>query len=429
MITQFLKELNQSNSSNYKLEILKKYKDSSDIAFFLKAVYDKISFKYNIRNTNLDYDKTGDRIFNKEELSDLLQLLYTRQITGNLALERVQDYINAHTKETNYILRCILDRDIHSNVSIKSIKKVFKDMFFEMPYMRCSLIDKVKNIQFPAFLQVKADGTYRTFINDGTSVTAYSRSSEEYFHPQIFKELQKLPQGAYIGELIVNINDDTLDAAEIRYKSNGLLNSKTPPEDVKFIVWDYLTLEELQNKYSKTPYKERFETLSMYVKDCKNIKIINSFILHSFKEVQEMTRDLIGAGEEGSVLKDFRTPFEDKTSKYQIKLKQEIEVDLQCIGFTEGNGKFKDTFGAILFKSADNKVQGQCSGLPDDLRNEISKNKEFYLNKIFSVKANDLTKAKNSNVYGLMHPQFKGFRDDKEVADDLERIQNMLKRF
>lgn len=433
MITKFLNELNKSNSSNYKLEILKKYKDSSDIVFFLKMVYDKISFKYNIRNTNLDYDKTGDKPYNKEELSNLLQLLYTRQITGNQALDKVQDYIYNHTKEANYILKCILDRDIHSNVSTKSIEKVFKDMFFKMPYMRCSLIDKLKHINFPAFLQVKADGTYRTFVveyfNNSKLVTAYSRSSEEYSHPQIFNELKNLPQGAYIGELIVNINDKTLDAAEIRYKSNGLLNSKNPPEDVKFIVWDYLTLQELQKKSSNTPYKERFETLSKYVKDCKNIEIIKSFVVLEYKEAQDLTRNLISAGEEGSVLKDFNAPFEGKTSNYQIKLKQEIEVDLECVGFTEGNGRFKNTFGAILFKSADNKVQGQCSGLPDNLRNEISKNKESYIGKIFSVKANDLTKSKTSETYGLMHPQFKGFRNDKTIADDLQRIQNMLRKF
>lgn len=426
MISNILNRLNESNSRNYKIEVLRKTMNE-DFKTFLELVFDKVTYKYNITNLSLSYNKQGKKHINASDLKTALEPLYTRKITGNTALTYIQNLINTLDKESQHTLKCVLDRDLHCGVNLKTIETVYgKDIVFKLPYMRCSLIDQIKNINYPAILQVKADGTYRTFIKTGDVIQAFSRSSEEYHHPKINQELQKLPDGAYIGELIVNGLEGS--NSNIRYTSNGLLNSLNPPSDVTFFIWDYLTNEELiQGKSSRT-YNERFSDVLKYCKS-EYVKPIESIKVSSYEEAREVVNKWILNGKEGGVLKDLNSLFKNGTTKYQIKIKLEIEIDVKCVGFTEGKGKFSSTFGAIIFESSDGKLIGQCSGINDNDRIDISINKESFIGKILTIKGNDITKAKNSETYGVMHPQFLGFRNDKEVADDIERILNSLKKF
>lgn len=429
-----LKELESTSSTNAKVDILKRYQNDSEVRALLTLTYDKVTYKYNITNHVLNYSKWGTLECSPNEMwAEILEALATRKYTGNTAIQETQKFIDTLTPESQYVFKCIIDRDLHCGLSMKLAERVFKNFYFKLPYMGCSGIDSLKNISFPAFLQLKADGTYRTAIVRDSDVEFYSRSGESYNHPSVAEELSKLPDGVYIGEMIVNSDALSLEenskASENRYASNGALNSLNPPEDVTYFLWDYLCLEDFQNVQTNVPYKVRFDYLQSILMNMERLQAIETCIVNNYEEAKIKARELMLKGFEGAVLKDFDVKFEDKHSKYQIKMKNEFDVDVKCTGFTVGNGKFAKTFGAIEFESSDGLLKGQCSGIPDSLRNEINSNKESLIGKIFSVKANDITLAKNSKIYGLMHPQFKEFRTDKTEADSLERIIELSKGF
>mgnify|MGYP004462046627 CR=1 FL=1 len=425
MIYDLLEKLSKDNSRNYKIGVLNETK-CPEIKEFFELVFDKIKYKYFITPNQLDLPSQieGSNNPTMREFKEALKPLYTRELTGHKALKYIQEYINDLTPKSQRVLFCIMDRDLHCGVNLKTAESVYGPLTFKMPYMRCSLMDKVQNIKFPAILQLKADGTYRTFVKNGDSIAAYSRSGEEYNHPKIFEALKNKPNGAYIGELIANGYEGS--SSEVRYASNGALNSLNPPEDVSFFVWDYLTIDELNAKYSNVPYAERFRKVEDIFRESGAINPIETYSVSDLNEAQKIAKKLISEGKEGAILKDTKTPFEDKTSKYQIKLKLEIEIDVRCVGFTKGNGRFKDTFGAIEFQTDDGCLAGQCSGIPDAVRAEIWDNAEGYIEGIFTIKGNDITKAKKSEIYGVMHPQFIGFRNDKSETDDIGRILGMV---
>ena len=52
-INNFLTEINENNSTNYKLEVLKKYKDSDLIKRILKMTHDNVEYNYGIGKTTL----------------------------------------------------------------------------------------------------------------------------------------------------------------------------------------------------------------------------------------------------------------------------------------------------------------------------------------------------------------------------------------
>lgn len=420
MIINTINELKNTTSLNHKKEILIK-SESEMLKLILSLTYDKVKYTFGLKKVS--YTKVGNRSLNNttcEYLLELFKPLFTRTYTGNAAFYYMQENLEDFDSESQQIIYDILQRDLRCGINTKLINKVFKNLITEFPYMRCSLIDQLKNIKYPAMLQLKADGTYRTFIKNQDEIRAYSRSGEEYEHPLIFQQLKELNDGVYIGELICN-NLEGSDASEIRYKSNGLLNSLKPPLDVTFYAWDFLSLDEFKNGLSSVPYNERYSLLP----ETENIKKIETWFVKDYNEALQITNDLIKKGEEGTILKNSTAIFKTGTSREQIKLKPEIDVDVKCIGFTEGTGKFKSTFGAIIFESSDGILKGQVSGLTDIEREDISKNRDLFINKILSVKATGVSKAKNSDTYALLFPRFNGFRNDKDVADDIERILNM----
>lgn len=420
MIINTINELKNTTSLNRKKEILIK-SESEMLKLILSLTYDRVKYTFGLKK--VQYTKIGSKSLNNIEPDYLLKLfepLFTRTYTGNAAFYYMQENLEDFDSESQQIIYDILQRDLRCGINTKLINKVFKNLITEFPYMRCSLIDQLKNIKYPAMLQLKADGTYRTFIKNQDEIRAYSRSGEEYSHPLIFQQLKELKDGVYIGELICN-NLEGSDASEIRYKSNGLLNSLKPPLDVTFYAWDFISLDEFKNGISSTPYIKRYESLP----ETENIKKIETWFVKDYNEALQITNDLIKNGEEGTILKNSTAIFKTGTSREQIKLKPEIEVDVKCIGFTEGTGKFKSTFGAIIFESSDGILKGQVSGLTDIEREDISKNRDLFINKILSVKATGVSKAKNSDTYALLFPRFNGFRNDKDVADDIERILNM----
>jgi DNA ligase-1 len=119
--------------------------------------------------------------------------------------------------------------------------------------------------------------------------------------------------------------------------------------------------------------------------------------------------------------------FRDGTAKDQLKLKLCIDADVRCTGFTEGTKgtKREQYFGAITFENDEGTIKGQCSGFNDKQLIDFNSKRDELIGKIMVVQFNDLTKARNSDVYSLSHPRFIEFRDDKDSTDTLERVQEL----
>ena len=50
---KILQELNLENGSNYKLDVLRKYKDQEELKQVLKMTYDKVAFTFGISMKNI----------------------------------------------------------------------------------------------------------------------------------------------------------------------------------------------------------------------------------------------------------------------------------------------------------------------------------------------------------------------------------------
>lgn len=423
MISEFLSELNESNSSNYKISTLKKYQNSEIIKQLLKLTYDKNNFNFGMSRTRLlgilnesNFPEGIDKI---DDYLDLLQE-NSGKLSGNSAKEFYSLLLQKLTEDSRVILLNILGRDLKCGINIKNINKVFKNLIPKPNYMRCAVFSEklVKKIHFPAMLQLKMDGTYREFNVSNGTVSAKTRAGEEYFNPVLFEEMMNFPDGYYMGELTID--------GESRFTGNGLINSLNPPLDkIIFTCWDFLTFDEYTGKV-KTSYIDRFEILQNLIasRKVKQVKLVENHFVNNVSEALKQVSLWMSEGLEGGVLKDFNNTFKNGTSNTQLKIKLKVDAEMRITGFTEGTPgtKREGKIGAIQFANDEGTIKGQCSGFSDAELEEFSKNKDSLIGKIISVEFNDVTKAENNEYYALSHPRFIEIRNDKSETDDLKKV-------
>lgn len=481
-ILEIINEVNLENGSNFKKSIFKKHIDNELFKRVLKMAYDKVRYSYGITMKNVVYTPESNYIEDEMSLENVLDELEnefcTRNITGNNALNRITLLLESLKKEDAIVIEKILNRDLKINIGITGINEVFGNLIIEPCYMRCDIFynDKIKkgklvkgtsgNIDFSAYLQLKADGTYREFKVEDSEVSCISRSGESYEYPFLFNTFKNFPNNHYMGELTVIANDEIMDrilpkirkedlkndtnlAEELisqyneaksknvkfilpRQIGNGLLISDdVPHENIVVELWDCVSLEEykiagLGEKNCETQYKTRFETLINILDDNNNekIQVIPYIIVNNLEEAVNQTSIWMKEGFEGAILKDFKGVFKDGTSKHQLKLKIAFTLDVRIVGFIEGTKgtKREKTFASLVFETDDKMIQGSVSsGLTDKLLAEINSNREEYLSKIIEIEGNDLTQGRGNDYYAVSHPRIIEIRNDKNKTDDLER--------
>lgn len=423
MLKDILNELNELNSSNYKLDVLKKYKDNENLKKLLELTYNRNKFNYNISKNyiinNASSESNGSK--NIDESLEEIENLGGGSIRGNNAFNYVSNILNNLDSENREIFLNVLGRDLKIGLNVKSINKIFKNLIPKPNYMRCAVLSEktLKKIKFPAFIQLKMDGTYREIhVADG-QVTGKTRSGEEYFNPVLFKDMMNFPNGYYTGELTIE--------GESRFSGNGLINSLNPPyEKITFTVWDYLTDDDyLEN--TKTPYYSRFDTLKNILEQSSSerVKLVPNFEVNSIDEALKRVSEWMEHDLEGGVLKDKNNIFKNGTSGTQLKIKLKVDADLRVVGFLKGTKgtKYENKNKVIVYQTDDGKIKGQCSGMTDDIVEEVTNNPEKYIGKIVAVQFNDLVKAEGHEYFALSHPRFIEFRiGEKDTSDTFERI-------
>ena len=412
-----LEKLANTTSNKVKVSILTEHAGNDRLKNVFKFAYDRVTYTYGVSvKTVLEYP-------DPEPVSDmftLLEDLANRKVTGHKALALCKGFIESKPDDADLFLK-IINRDLRVNVSEKTLNKIWKGIVPKPKYCRCDVLGEKSKMSYPAYVQLKCDGTYRECYVQGGEVRFLTRSGETYINPVMAKIMSVLPDGYYIGEFTIG---DAKHSAN-RSEGNGLINSDNPPyEDIHFTVWDNLTVEEYNGKV-KTPYVERLKRLSVIQGIDERLDIVPTVVVNNVQEALKTVSEWMKQGLEGGVLKDFKMVFKDGTSKQQLKIKLKVDADVRITGYTQGTGKRANYIGAITFSTDDGKIKGQCSGFTDAQMADITANKDQYLGKIMAVQFNDLSKAEGNDYYALMHPRMLEIRNDKTETDTLERVMQL----
>jgi DNA ligase-1 len=132
--------------------------------------------------------------------------------------------------------------------------------------------------------------------------------------------------------------------------------------------------------------------------------------------ILKLLDEAIANNEEGVMINFTNKPYEFKRSNALLKVKRMNTMDLEIIGFEEGEGRLTGTLGAILVRYKNGNTVKVGSGFSDELRTKIWANKDSYLGCICEIQFFEESSNADGGI-SLRFPIFKDFRPDKLTPD------------
>tara|TARA_B110000467_G_scaffold43944_1_gene40289 strand:+ start:630 stop:1967 length:1338 start_codon:yes stop_codon:yes gene_type:complete len=442
-VSKILQTLEGNNSRLFKEATLEENKDNETLKRVLTAALDPYTQYYQRKIP--EYDRK-DGTMSLDWALGSLKVLTSREETGNAAIGRLKNTLGRLNEEDAEVLKRVVTKDLKCGVSIATVNKVFgKDFIQTYPCMLASAFNQksFQAIKYPALVQTKMDGMRANILIDGEGkVEVRSRSGREidlkghfdeyimqiFYKSAVLEDITHFHGAVLDGELVVLADDGgILD----RKTGNGILNkavkgtiSKEEASRVRLWCWDMIPLADFKDGLCKIPYFDRLAVLNDRMGDVFNVqetpdlvKILPAEMVANYQEAEALFNMALAEGEEGVIVKNGDSIWENKRSKYQVKMKAELEADLLVEGVIEGSGRIAGLVGSLSCTTKDGNLKVNVgSGLTDEDR---KKSPDEFIGKIISVKYNEKIKDKNSDTFSLFLPIFQELRLDKSEADNI----------
>jgi len=429
-IFDILEQCAADNSRLKKIAILEENKENKLFQDVLKAALDPYK-QYYIRQIP-PYNPQGGK--DLEWALGELDKLSSRELTGHAGVNHLQMILESLDEGDATVIERIIGKDLKCGVAESTVSKVIKSLIPSYPVMLASSYNEknLSRIVFPAYAQTKADGMRANIIVDQGRVEIRSRNGRLIDLLGHFDEaFSKLADGycvVFDGELLLLDKDGNYISRKI---GNGIINkgvkgtiSKKEVENIVMVVWDRIPLEDFLVKKCEQTYHERFSDLLRDMGKNKSdlYRPINTKIVETMPEAIEMFNEMLAEGQEGIILKNKDSIWEDKRCRFHVKMKAEKEADLLITDWVEGSGKYEGMLGAITCQTADGDLKVNVgSGFTDDQRKAFKA--EDLVGKICAIKYNELIEKKGDDVKSLFLPIFIELREDKNEANKLKELK------
>ncbi|ATW57992.1 DNA ligase [Pseudomonas phage nickie] len=383
----------------------------------------------------------------------MLMSMASRDLTGNAAQAAMQAEFSRLEEQSAELLWRVINKDLKAGFGENSVNKVKKDFIPSFSYMRCSLPKDAKLDTWPwntgAISQIKADGMFFNADIDASFVNFTSRQGQP-FPGEGFEALAQNFKDAFAhllvddhregiqthGELLVEDEHGQVLPREV---GNGMINkliqgSALPPgHNLTALLWDVVPKENTgkKGKY-EVPYLQRLRLLNSAVgmlqakREHRLISVIETRVVRSYEEAMAHYMDARRRKLEGTIVKKPTMIWKDGTSKDQVKLKQEVPVELEVYGFEEGKPGAKTclTFGALKTRTKCGLLKVDVgTGFSDELRREINEAREEWIGAIITVKGNEIMVSKDGKKeHSIFLPVYVERRLDKNEADTYEQV-------
>ena len=386
----FLDEMRSSSSGNHKIATLKKYADNTeeneDREFLQKVFFYTYNpyYKYNVTPKNcrknselLGHPNTYGSIFT------LLDDLRNRVCTGHTAIANVNRFVQ-EWPQWETIIYSILNRDLNMGCGTTSINKAIHPEL--IPTFKVALANAYnpKRTDFENeewFGSRKLDGVRCICRKEMNTVTFFSRNGKEFETlGKLADEISKIP-GDFIldGEICMVDKDGNEDfqgiMKQIRKKNHQI-------ENPKFFVFDYLTLEEFDNKKGTTPLTERlrngYEILPENI-NSDMLEFLQQEQISNDGQFTEMAKDAEEAGYEGIMVRK-NVGYEGKRSHNLLKVKKFHDAEYTVLECANGTMRWTEN-GQQVEKEGLSNIIIEHKGYRVSVGSGFSKEqREYYLN-------------------------------------------------
>lgn len=341
------------------------------------------------------------------EFFTILDECASRTITGNAAIDRVYTCFSSVKPEDEKWMRKILKKHLAIGASIKTVNKVYPGLIptFEVALAQKFEMKRIVDEESVA-VEPKLDGIRCFSIVRSGDVKMYARSGKliTNFESTIAKELQKLPDGCYDGELM---GPDFTALMRQAYRKDAVDLSGT-----YLSLFDFVPLAEWDTRTGRMTCYDRYEmlldNLSESEADLTLVRPVErEYLEPNYNEIKAMHDSFVSEGYEGAMIKLASRPYKFGRGPEVMKLKAFHDVDLRIKGLMEGTGKFSGMLGAVKVVYEGVEVQ-VGSGFSDEVRTQMWNDQTSFLGRMIEVRYQEVTPDGS-----LRFPTFVCFRNDR----------------
>jgi len=407
---QIIKQVQVTQGTNNKKEFLKN-NATDNVKKLLQIAFDS-SFITNIKKLP-EVTPDGSNTATIEEFFALAEYCATYS-KSNTTNEKVKKFLERCTKLEMEVYGEVLTKSLRIGLAKHEINKVFPNLIKDFKVALASPYHSSK-LTMPCLCEEKIDGIRCVIIKDGSNIKAFTRNGLRLNLPTLFRQLLKYaPSENYVldGEL-VNIKSRTKTMSII----NRILKGDGTDEELEYMLFDRLTVEEFNTQHTDRTLQERRKGLREFYRVPK-VKEIYNCVVYNSEQLKEELKKIQAQGGEGLVLKNINGFYEWKRSKEWTKAKLKFFLRAEITGFTKGKGAFSGQIGAIECTLREDAMKIRVSsGLSNADRKFVTENQEALLGEVIVVGFNALQQDENGN-YFIDFPTFEGF-DVLEPSDTL----------
>lgn len=410
-LSEFVTEMNSSNSTNHKVETLSKYKENLFVQKVLHYTYTPYK-QYGVSSDNLK--KRSELVAPSNLYPSFFQLLddlADRNITGHSAIEATNAFIK-EWQEYSHLIYQIIDRNLETRATTTLINRVMPGLIPTFSVALAHDINKVKKIDL-------LDGTwYVSRKLDGVRCITIIRNGKVYFFSRNGKSFETLGR---VAEAIVSLGIDNcvLDGEICLMKEDGsddfqgilkeIQRKDHTIQNPKYWVFDQLTLEEFDSGVGSEPLSKR---LTRFLFEGDTIEALPQYKITSEQALIAMKDEAKGKGWEGLIARR-DVGYEGDRTKNMLKLKEMHDAEYVVIEaimgpqrvIVDGQEVEEQMLSAVIIEHKGNRVQ-VGSGYSLEERRKYYLNPEEILGSIITVQFFEHTVDQNGN-HSLRFPVFK----------------------
>lgn len=439
MTASWIRKANESNSKLHKEDVIQQALEASILGsinaqIFLslaKACYNPyVTFGVRqIPNSPMQINEAENPW---QEFNTMLEDLASRKFTGHAARDQIVAMSKRFTTdEWETFCAPVMRRDLRAGFSETTINKVCKKTVYQIPKFTCQLATNSEGrpeMKGKKRLEPKLDGVRMLLVcNDHGVTTAFSRNGKVYENfghienqvgakARMFLALPELKDGFVLdGEVTSDSFQALMKQARRKTKADAL--------DAVFNVFDIVPLKAFEDgkwNVSLTKRLALMEKLRFIIDQLSNVEYLPHIDVdldtaEGRNQMDRYAQDMVKAGFEGIMIKDYDAPYECKRTLVWMKWKPTKTFDLKVVDIEEGTGRNLGRTGALVCEGTDDGkfIRVNCgSGMSDEQRDDYWVNKKKVKGQIAEVMADAVTKAEDGS-YSLRFPRLVRFRDDK----------------
>ena len=424
---EFYKEITQSNSRNYKQDVLRKYQDDQIVCTYLQIAFDPYKV-FGISTKKLNKIVGGSRVTGVESVFDLFEYLKNHNTGTDQDISVCQEVLNGvatYDSAAADLLAALICKDLSIGCDSKTINKEIPDL---IPTFNVQLankyFDKPQFVEGKSFaLTTKIDGGRIIALKENGQVSFYTRAGQKYEGLVDLEDemLRLMPDNTCLDGEITLLVRGNLSSKEAYKQTMKIVRQTTNMEKhgIKMLVFDYMSAEDFKNQSCRFDYSNRRAAVDLLFNtiDFKYFELLPILYRGSdTNKITEILEEEIANGEEGIMINLLDAPYEFKRTNNLLKVKKMQTMDLEIIGFEAGEGRLAGTLGAILVRYKNGNIVKVGSGFSDEIRDQIWEHQSDYLGKIVEIQYFEETTNADGGE-SLRFPIFKDFRPDKIEAD------------